>query len=101
MTSFFIFKETKSWHFLWSTSYMNYLCRKKIWKSRLLQIHGLLQFYVVPQGLTHKASITTAADDKFCDIFPNFRKKNKVWYFMRIVCQQTILMKYHALFVIF
>ena len=28
-------------------------------------------------------------------------EKNKVWYFMRIVCQQTILMKYHALFVIF
>ena len=27
--------------------------------------------------------------------------KNKVWYFMRIVCQQTILMKYHALLVIF
>ena len=26
-------------------------------------------------SLTLKASITTAADDKFCDIFPNFRKK--------------------------
>ena len=34
------------------------------------------------------------------DIFLNFWK-NKVWYFIRIVCQQTILMKYHALFVIF
>ena len=44
--------------------------------------------------------ITTAADNKFCDIFPNF-EKTKVWYFMRIVCQQTILMKYHALFVYF
>ena len=50
--------------------------------------------------LNLKAPITTAADDKFFDIFPNFRK-NKVRYFMRIVCQQTILMKYHALFVIF
>ena len=30
-----------------------------------------------------------------------FSKKNKVWYFMRIICWQTILMKYHALFVIF
>ena len=50
--------------------------------------------------LTLKTPITTAAEDKFCDIFPNFRK-NKVWYFMRIVCQQMILMKYHALFVIF
>ena len=25
--------------------------------------------------LTHKASITTAADDKFCDVLPNFRQK--------------------------
>ena len=50
--------------------------------------------------LTIKAPITTAADNKFSDIFPNLRKKNKV-YFMRIVCQQTILMKYLALFVIF
>ena len=46
--------------------------------------------------LTLKAPITTAADDKFW-----FSTKNKVWYYMRIVCQQTILMKYHALFVIF
>ena len=44
--------------------------------------------------LTPEVAITTAADDKFCDIFPNFRK-NKVQYYMRIV------MKYHALFVIF
>ena len=50
--------------------------------------------------LTLKVPITTEADDKFCNIFPNFRK-NKEWYFMRIVCQQTILMKYHAYFVIF
>ena len=38
----------------------------------------------------------TAAEDKFCDIFTNFQK-NKEWYFMRIICQQMILMKYHAL----
>ena len=48
--------------------------------------------------LTLKGPITTAADDKFCNVFLIF--ENKV-YFMRIVCQQTILMKYHALFVIF
>ena len=51
--------------------------------------------------LTLKAPITTAADDKFCHIFPFFFDKNEVGYFMRIVCQQTILMKYHDLFVIF
>ena len=27
--------------------------------------------------LTHKAPITTAANDTFCDIFSNFQKKNK------------------------
>ena len=54
----------------------------------------------INSALTLKAPITTAADDKFCDIFRVFNKNN-VWYFMRIVCQQTILMKYHALFVIF
>ena len=37
------------------------------------------------QILTLKAPITTVADDKFCDTFPNLKKG----------------MKYHALFVIF
>ena len=46
-----------------------------------------------------KAPNTTAADDKLYNIFQIFRK-NKEWYYMRIVCQQMILMKYHALFVI-
>ena len=48
--------------------------------------------------LTLKAPITAAADNKFGDIFPNFRQK----YGMILhEDQQTILMKYHALFVIF
>ena len=33
----------------------------------------------------------TTADDKFYDIFPIVFDKSKVWYFMRIVCQQRIL----------
>ena len=49
--------------------------------------------------LTIKAPIMTAAEDKFCT-FPIF-DKNKVRYYMRIVCQQMIIMKYHALFVNF
>ena len=56
--------------------------------------------YAVCKELTLKVPITTAADDYFCDIF-FIVQKNKVWYFVRIVCQQTILKKYHALFVIF
>ena len=54
-------------------------------------LSSFIQWYI----LTLKAPITTAVDDKFCDIFPIFNK-NKVWYYMRIVCQQTILMKDHA-----
>ena len=56
---------------------------------------------------THKAPIKTAADDKIWHFFPNFQilflifRKNKVWYYMRIVCQQSILTKYRALFVAF
>ena len=53
-----------------------------------------------PQILTLKVPITTAADNKFWDIIPIF-DKNKVWYYLRIICKQTIFMKYHALFVIF
>ena len=52
------------------------------------------------KGLILKAPIKIAVDDKFYDIFLNI-PKNKVRYYMRIVCQQTILMKYHALFVNF
>ena len=49
--------------------------------------------------LTLKAPITIAANN-ICDIFLNFQK-NKVWYFIKIVCKQTIHMKCIALFVIF
>ena len=44
------------------------------------------------QVLSFKAPIITVADEKLCVIFPNSRK-NKEWYFMRVVCQQTIFMK--------
>ena len=49
-------------------------------------------------SLTPKVPITTAADNKFCVIFPDFQKVRSC--FIRIVCKQTILMKYHVLFVI-
>ena len=52
------------------------------------------------KGLILNAPITTAADDKFYNIFFIF-EKYKVWYFTRIVCQQTILVKHYALFVLF
>ena len=31
--------------------------------------------HLIDKELTLKAPNTTAADDKFCDIFPNFRQK--------------------------
>ena len=42
--------------------------------------------------MQHKTNFETA--------FPIF-EKNKILYLTRIVCQQTILMKYHDLFAIF
>ena len=47
--------------------------------------------------LALKVPIPTAADDKFCNISPNFQTK----YGMIFHENQTSLMKYHALFVIF
>ena len=44
-----------------------------------------------------KEPITTAKDVNICTSLLIF-EINKVWYFMRIVCQQMILMIYHALF---
>ena len=34
---------------------------------------------VVQTDFYPKAQIATEADDKFCDIFLNYRKKNKAW----------------------
>ena len=60
---------------------------------KVLIMFFLLSTMLSPDGykslLTLKVPITTAADDTFCNV-----EKNKVWYLMRIVCQQ-------ALFVIF
>ena len=62
----------------------------------------LVSFHYSMPVLTLKAPITTAADDNFCNIFTYFLQKVRYdRYIMRIGCQQTILMKYHALFVIF
>ena len=49
--------------------------------------------------LTLKVPIMTAATANFAASFLIF-DKTKVYY-MRIVCNQTTLIKYHALFVIF
>ena len=74
-------------------------CNTDTHKTQLAQQPSFasLRFH---QRLTLEAPIMTATGDKLCDISPN-SWKIKAWYFMKIVCWQTILMKYHALFVIF
>ena len=57
---------------------------------------GLQKLSADDKEITLKAPIMTAADDKFCDIITNLQK-NKALCYMRIVCKQMILMKYHAL----
>ena len=59
----------------WQTILMKYhiLSFQKLGKM----LQNLSSAAVVIGTLTLKAPITTAADDKFCDIFPNFQK-NKV-----------------------
>ena len=57
--------------------------------ARILVLVVLMPQSVNWCTLTLTAAITTAADHKFCNIFPNFRK-NKVWNFMRIVCLHSI-----------
>ena len=43
-------------------------------------------------------SSTDAVDNKFCDPFFGFLAENKAGHFLWIVCQQTIHMKYQAIF---
>ena len=50
-------------------------------------------------SLTRKWPLRLQQTINFAASFLIF-ERNKEWYFMRIVCQQTILMKYHALIVI-
>ena len=45
------------------------------WSGHLLFAYNEFRFSCIEAILTLKASIMTEADDKFCDIFPNFREK--------------------------
>ena len=46
---------------------------KSVYNCRLSGVNTSGQ--LIDKEFTLKAPITTAADDKFCDIFPNFRQK--------------------------
>ena len=52
--------------------------------------------YLLYQPLKRQSQLQQMTN--FATSFLSIFEKNKVWYFMRIVWQQTILMKYHALF---
>ena len=67
---------------------------KYIWKKKTF-LHFFSTYYVRFNNHNHDCS----RRHNFVTSFLIFTK-NKVWYFMRIVYLQTILMKYHVLFVI-
>ena len=60
--------------------------------------HFYIYYFVSDKGLTLKAPITTAADDKFITFFPNFRKKGMIFRENRLADDSH---ENHALFVIF
>ena len=53
--------------------YLSGLLEGSGWRENMNYIEESINKQVVT--LTFKAPSTTAADDKFCDIFPNFCKK--------------------------
>ena len=79
-------------------------CEFQLWYQHFIReqkeksVYNCRIFTIIQKELTLKEPITTAADANFATSFLIF-ENNTLWYFMRIVCQQTILMKYHALFV--
>ena len=46
-------------------------------------------WYAAVYGLTLKASMTTAADGKFCDIFSNFQKKGMICHENRLLADDS------------
>ena len=64
--------DPNGWPLYWNLSknFLKILILKKISRR-----HFLGKNYPACSELTHKAAITTAADNKFCDIFPSFRQK--------------------------
>ena len=54
-------------------SVQNFICIAAVCQSTEGKLLSVKQIEMLE--LTLKAPITTAADDKFCDIFPSFRQK--------------------------
>ena len=48
--------------------------------------------------LTHKTPIMTKCTVRFCDVVLEFQGENILWYFIWIIYQQTIHMKWRSLF---
>ena len=72
---------------------MRIVCQQTI----LLKYHAL---FVIFEKAANFLIVGLQQMTNFETSFPIF-DKNKLWHYMRIVCQQTILTKYHALFVFF
>ena len=101
VTSFLISEKYKEWHFM----------RILFWHMILMKYHALFVKGVLFQD--YALFVIFEKSSKFWNLKSWLQQttnlvtsflildKDKEWYFMRIVCWQTILKKYHALFVIF
>ena len=79
-----------------------WVCHYELWQncsSFITPLHQCILMWIF-SWLTLKVQSWLQQTTNFVTSFLIF-EKNKVWYFIRIVCQQTILMKCHALFLIF
>ena len=70
---------------------------KKKLKREIVIIFIFISLNMCFWCFTHKAPPIICSRRQF-QILPLFKNNNQARYFMRIVCQQTILMKYHTLF---
>ena len=75
--------------------YVEILCKK--FKREIVIIFIFISLNMCFWCFTHKAPPMICSRRQF-QILLLFKNNNQAWYFMRIVCQQTILMKYHTLF---
>ena len=58
-------------HLLYEIAVPEFFCKKFIFKKSA-DDNKSMKNYPACKALALKAAITTAADDKFCDTFPNF-----------------------------
>ena len=80
-------------------SYKRNIFRENVWWKPLTSERESWPLHAwFPKHLTHKEPPNFCSRQQFQILLLFQKTTNKAWYFMRIICQQTILMKYHTLF---